>query len=458
LGRARRFEPQREQGKQVAMRGLYLSIIITVIGSLFFIGWGLDKLAEHADSVQDDKLEHPSMLVYRQLAQGLAQQLDMLPEEALTDTVQQFQQQYKITSHLVLSHDIALPKSLLVQLADNGGLLLASQNDQYLLKELVQHPTYLLQLNFPLEQEVNQPINFFLTLAMYLGISTILILWVFPLSRRLFLLNNAAAKIGAGQLNIRISPSRFSYITMLENSFNNMASQIEKLVADNKILARSLSHDIRTPIACLRFGLEAAIDSKTIEKKDSYLTRMDSELTNMEEMTSAFLEYASMERQALHLNKQEIKVNELISSAVTNCQLLAKQKHVHIEFTSVMPNVYYHLDYHWCYRTLVNLITNAIGYAQSQILLTLEVNNKHLMITIEDDGKGIAPDKLDVIFTPFVKLEAQRSREEGHFGLGLAICSKVADWHQGKITAENSKSLSGACFTLTLPNKLPKSR
>ena len=79
-----------------------------------------------------------------------------------------------------------------------------------------------------------------------------------------------------------------------------MASQIEKLVADNKILARSLSHDIRTPIACLRFGLEAALDSKTLEKKDSYLTRMDSELTNMEDMTSAFLEYASMERHHRH--------------------------------------------------------------------------------------------------------------------------------------------------------------
>ncbi len=110
-------------------------------------------------------------------------------------------------------------------------------------------------------------------------------------------------KIGEGQLSVRIKPSRFSYIKMLENSFNNMASKIEKLVADNKILARSLSHDIRTPIACLRFGLEAAIESDTLDKKNNYLARMDSELTNMEEMTSAFLEYASMERQVLHLKK-----------------------------------------------------------------------------------------------------------------------------------------------------------
>lgn len=433
------------------MRGLYLSITFTVLGSLFFVGWGLDKLAEHADSGSESNQENHITLLYRQLSQGLAQQLNALPENTLTTTVKQFQQQYQITSHLVLTTDIALPSALLAQLDDDGTLLLASQNDQYLLRKLEQHPTYMLQLNFPLEQEENQPFHYVLTIALYIGICAIVLLWVFPLTRRLFLLNNAAAKIGEGQLNIRIAPSRFSYIKMLEKSFNNMASQIEKLVADNKILARSLSHDIRTPIACLRFGLEAALESKTLEKKDSYLTRMDSELTNMEEMTSAFLEYASMERQAFRLKKQTTDINALINSAITDCEMLARQKHVSVQLASTSSTIHYSLDYHWCYRALVNLISNAIGFANKHVLLSLSCNDKALTLTIEDDGKGIASDKLDIIFTPFVKLDAERSREQGHFGLGLAICVKVTDWHHGTITASNSNKLSGACFTLMLP-------
>lgn len=433
------------------MRGLYLSIIFTVLGSLFFIGWGLDKLAEHAESGQQPNQESQSTLLYRQLAQGLSVQLNKQPEKSLTDSVRQFQLQYNINSHLVLSHDVALPQALLAQLAKNGGLLLASHNDQYLLKKLDQHPSYLLQINFPLAQEESHPFNFILTLTLYFSICGILILWVFPLSRRLFLLNNAAAKIGAGQLNVRIKPSRFSYIKMLEKSFNNMAGQIEKLIADNKILARSLSHDIRTPIACLRFGLEAALDSKTLEKKNSYLIRMDSELTNMEEMTSAFLEYASMERQALHIKKQTTDIIALTNSAIDDCKILANQKEINLVLTSTSQNIHYSLDYHWCYRALVNLISNAIGYANGQILLNVTTTNKQLIITIEDDGKGIASDKLDVIFTPFVKLDPDRSREQGHFGLGLAICAKVVDWHQGTITTSNNQRLSGACFTLTFP-------
>jgi len=433
------------------MRGLYLSIIFTVLGSLFFIGWGLDKLAEHAESGQQPNQESQSTLLYRQLAQGLSVQLNKQPEKSLTDSVRQFQLQYNINSHLVLSHDVALPQALLAQLAKNGGLLLASHNDQYLLKKLDQHPSYLLQINFPLAQEESHPFNFILTLTLYFSICGILILWVFPLSRRLFLLNNAAAKIGAGQLNVRIKPSRFSYIKMLEKSFNNMAGQIEKLIADNKILARSLSHDIRTPIACLSFGLEAALDSKTLEKKNSYLIRMDSELTNMEEMTSAFLEYASMERQALHIKKQTTDIIALTNSAIDDCKILANQKEINLVLTSTSQNIHYSLDYHWCYRALVNLISNAIGYANGQILLNVTTTNKQLIITIEDDGKGIASDKLDVIFTPFVKLDPDRSREQGHFGLGLAICAKVVDWHQGTITTSNNQRLSGACFTLTFP-------
>jgi two-component system sensor kinase ParS len=433
------------------MRSLYLSIIFTVLGSFFFIGWGLDKLAEHAESKQQPNQESQSTLLYRQLAQGLTAQLNEQHEKSLTDSVRQFQQYYNINSHLVLSNDVALPEALLAQLGDNGGLLLASYSNQYLLKKIEQHPSYLLQINFPLEQEQSQPFNFILTLALYLSICGILILWVFPLSRRLFLLNNAAAKIGAGQINVRIKPSRFSYIKMLEKSFNNMAGQIEKLIADNKILARSLSHDIRTPIACLRFGLEAALDSKTLEKKNSYLTRMDSELTNMEEMTSAFLEYASMERQALHIKKQKTDVSALINSAINDCKILANQKNISVVLTSPGQDIHYALDYHWCYRALVNLISNAIGYANSQILLSVSIINKQLIITVEDDGKGIANDKLDVIFTPFVKLDPERSREQGHFGLGLAICAKVLDWHQGTITTSNNQRLSGACFTLTFP-------
>jgi signal transduction histidine kinase len=156
-----------------------------------------------------------------------------------------------------------------------------------------------------------------------------------------------------------------------------------------------------------------------------------------------------MERQALHLKKQPIIIRNLIHSAINDCQILADNAQVSLSYESSHQEVSWLLDYHWCYRALVNLMSNAIGYANSKVIISMVVTSKQLILSIEDDGKGIDEDKLDVIFTPFVKLDADRSREQGHFGLGLAICTKVMDWHEGAISAEPSKNLSGACFTLT---------
>lgn len=434
------------------MRALYLSIIITVLGSFFVIGWGLDKLAESSEPALLNTQENPTSAIYRQLINGLTTELSALHKDELPQRIDNFQQDYLITSTLIQSENFALPQSLVSQLTQPGGLLLASDSKQYLLKEIPQHPDFLLQLDLPNEPETDSSFNFLLTLTLYLSICGILILWLFPLTRRLYLLNQASTKIAAGKLNARISPSKFSYIKMLEKSFNSMASQIEKLVADNKILARSLSHDIRTPMACLRFGLEAAIDCQDNIKKNNYLQRMDHELTRMEDMTSAFLDYASMERQALHLKKQKTNIHQLLDAMIVDCQPLAEKQRVHVSLApETTKNLTCQLDYHWCSRALTNLITNAIGYAKTQVLITLSAENQTVIITIEDDGKGIAHDNFNVIFTPFVKLDADRSREQGHFGLGLAICTKVMNWHHGSITASNSSTLKGACFTLSFP-------
>jgi signal transduction histidine kinase len=431
------------------MRSLYISIIVTVLGSLFFIGWGLDELVEY--SSENLVAESQSTQTYRKLLNGLSTDLGSLAANKLAKEVDKFKQVYQINTSLVVSQTIALPHSLSEQLDQQGGLLLASNANLYLLKNIVNHDDYILRIELPAELEEDDSFHFLLTLILYVSICGILILWLIPLTRRLYLLNNAAAKIGSGQLEVRIKSSRFSYIKMLEQSFNTMASQIEKLVADNKILARSLSHDIRTPMACLRFGIDAAIDSHSLEKKNTYLSRMDNELTSMEEMTSAFLDYASMERQALNLKKRSTNISALITSAINDCQVLAEQRNIKVKLNS-SDSVYYSLDYHWCYRALVNLISNAIGYANTEVLLTMNTTNTHINISIEDDGKGINEDKLAIIFTPFVKLDADRSRAQGHFGLGLAICNKIMDWHQGTIKANNEgNKLSGACFILSFP-------
>ncbi|WDE05985.1 two-component sensor histidine kinase [Thalassomonas viridans] len=431
------------------MKSLYASIIVTVFGSLFFIGWGLDKLvADH--TVSEDSKE---IVFYKQLIEGLSQQLNLLPAEDIPQEAEKFRRFFQMDLSLKNADNIALPRTLSSKLSQNGGLLLASESGAYLLKSIDGYPQQILQLNLPPEPIQNQKLDLFLTLALYVGVCGVLILWSLPLTRRIYLLNSAAAKFGKGDLQVRVPKSRFSYITMLENSFNRMASQIETLIADNKMLASSLSHDIRTPMACLRFGVDAALDTTNVEKKDIYLNRMDNELTRMEDMTAAFLEFAGMERHGMHLKITPVEVNALLNSIIEDSQSLAEQHNIRLSARLPQQDIYCRLDFHWCYRAIQNLVGNAFQYAASEVLLTLTQKDHRIIITVEDDGVGIPEDKLETIFSPFVKLEQNRSREQGHFGLGLAISAKVMDWHEGKIFAGKSPTLSGACFTLSLPEK-----
>ncbi len=447
------------------MRRLYISIILTVIGSLFIVTWGLNKIV----AKQEPTPAQSEYAIYHQLIEGFDQQLSSQPLDNLTTVSQQLSQTYQITLQLDKSKNIALPAELNSQLSQEGGLLLASETQPYLLKQLTQHPDYVIQLSLPIMEVEDHKINMILTATLYMGVCAILLAWLFPLTRRLFLLTNTAAKIGEGNLTARMPLSRFSYISMLENSFNRMATQIEKLVADNKILARSMSHDIRTPMSCLRFGVEAAIDTQDIDKKNQYLARMETELTRMEDMTSAFLEYAGMERQGFRLKRELININDFLNTISADFQSLAEQHNVELKYQAsaefIKQAINLSLDFHWCYRAIQNLLGNAVQYAQSQVVISTYQKSNRLYITVEDDGKGIPEESIDSIFDPFVKLDVDRSRELGHFGLGLAITAKIIHWHNGSIRAKNRRPASstenaskqsnlktlGACFIISLP-------
>jgi len=426
------------------MRRLYISIVFAVLGSLFIISWGLDALVEEHVDYEDSS----DIVIYKKLIEGISQQLNLVPHNQLSNEVEKFNQYYQISISLEQASNVALPESLSVQLSQTGGLLLASENNPYLLRKLNSHPDVLIQIHLPTDPIESQNVDIILTLILYLGVCSIIILWLFPLTRRLFFLTSVAEKIGEGNLELRVSSSKYSYIRSFENSFNQMAAKIEKLVNDNQILARSLSHDIRTPMSCLRFGVEAALDTQDIKKKNIYLHRMETELTRMEDMTSAFLEYAGMERKSFNLKKEKVEINSFLQNVIDALQPLAQQYNISLVYQQPVTPIIAIIDEYWCQRAIQNLVNNAVQYATKNVYISLSKTPKLLTISIEDDGKGIPENKLNIIFSPFVKLDTNRSRENGHFGLGLAICAKVMDWHQGKVIAKNSAQYGGANFSL----------
>ena len=175
---------------------------------------------------------------------------------------------------------------------------------------------------------------------------------------------------------------------------------------------------------------------------------MDDELTQMEDMTEAFLEYASLEKHSFHLRLDDTNINDLLLSVGSDCATLAEKHNIKLTYHLPEQAIHHTVDFHWCYRAFQNLISNAVQHATSVVQITSYQEGNLLYIAIEDDGDGIPKEKQKVIFEPFVKLDKNTARAEGHFGLGLAITAKVVSWHNAKITASHSTTLKGACIAI----------
>lgn len=428
------------------MKRLFISIIFSVISALFFINWGVDQLAEKSSNQKDSN----EIIIYKHLLDGISQELSQVEINKLASHTQMVSERFHLELSIENAENMAFPEVLKQQLKREGGLLLGSNNKAYFIKEIPNYDNKLLRLQLP-PQEDEDHINVILTSLLYLGVCFLIVLWLLPLTRSLYLLTNTAAKIGEGDLKARLPKNRFSYIQPLENSFNQMTAKLETLVADNKLLARSLSHDIRTPLACLRFGIEAALDTNDVDQKNQYIERMDTEITRMENMTAAFLEYAALERKSLRLNMKKTDISQLLSELISEIQPLADQKNIAIKTSLLTKAKEIIIDSHWYYLALQNIVSNALQYAKTTIFISIYIEKNQLVISIEDDGEGVLESDIDKIFFPFVRLNKENLRDNESFGLGLATTARVVEWHKGTIKAFNSKKHHGLCCQLIQP-------
>jgi signal transduction histidine kinase len=424
------------------MHKLIFNIVLTVTLSLFGFGWLIDQYIY--DSLNDKEM---NIQPQNEMFNGFINHLDDTPRQQLKITVDDLAEQFKVNLSLENREDFALEDRVLAEL-DSIGLQVASDAEEYLLRSIPNHPNVLLKLTTEIDVEQDRQLDVILTLLLYFGVSIAVVLWMLPLIRRLTKLTDVANKFGKGDLSARVIPAKYSQINVLENSFNKMASQIEHLIEENRLLANSLSHDLRTPVSCFRFGLDASLGESNVDKKDEYLIRMEKDLENIEGMLNAFLDYASMERKGMHLDFHKTNLNDFVGALVKDLGPIAMQKDKQLTFSSEIRSPKVNIDNVWVYRAFSNLITNAISFATTRVsvFLTVEYDvarkESCAVCYILDDGPGIPDSELEKVFDAFVRLDQSRKRNGKNFGLGLAIVKRVTDWHDFSVALMNKSDIA----------------
>ena len=419
------------------MRKLSISLICVVLASILGLGWLLNKIYNNSQPDFNSSSLEQSLSILSSLSYAVSEHAD--PNKF----VENWNMQGGFQLNYFPEDELPLPRPLEEKLANGETILLESELGIEAYSLLPDQAKILsLSLPSPSEQEKKTRFELLLTLSFYAGITTIVLIWVWPLIHQLQKLRKTAIQFGQGRLSTRTNSHSLSYIKDIESEFNRMADKIESLVEDNKLLSRAVSHDLKTPLARLRFGLDALSETEDTQLRLKYADRVDRDLEDMESLIETLLQYARLDEAKVSLRKSSIDVQALLTN------LIDKQtpSHVHITITSELDSPTLSADPRYLSMLFNNIISNAIRHAKEQVLISLALKENQLVVYIEDDGPGIPKSNRSDAIKPFWRGEPSRD-QKGH-GMGLAIVSRIAAWHKAKLKISQSSQLGGARISL----------
>ena len=292
-----------------------------------------------------------------------------------------------------------------------------------------------------------------LLLITALGLSMIgaIVYWlVRQLEQRLQNLERAASRIAKGQLEVRVAEGGSDSVGRLAVRFNDMAARLKVLINVQGDMVRAVAHELRTPLARLRFGLDMTESAKDEQARSKYLKSMDQDIEDMDALLNEMLTYAGLEAGMPSINFKPVELNALITQVIDELAPLRPETTI-ANGQSGSGTFWADAEQRYMRQALQNVISNAQRHAKQRVLVTSGIERGFCYITVEDDGAGIAEELREKVLTPFLRLDDSRTRASGGHGLGLAIVKRIMYWHGGRIQIETSQRLGGACIVLQWP-------
>lgn len=233
--------------------------------------------------------------------------------------------------------------------------------------------------------------------------------------------------------------------------------QLEKMKSD---FVNNVSHELRTPISMLQGYSEAIIDgvAQSDEEVREFAQIIYDESLRIGRLVNDMLDLARMEAGFNQMDNQKLPLAPLLRKVIANFDVLAKENFVELGLELETPDLEYSYDPDRMEQVLINLIMNAIrhtgkeGYAGKVILKqTIDETRNNLVITVSDNGSGIAEEDIPYLFERFYKVDKARKRGKAvGTGISLAIVKNIVEAHNGKISVESVLG-KGSDFIITLP-------
>lgn len=280
-------------------------------------------------------------------------------------------------------------------------------------------------------------------------VSLAVIIGVFPIIRhlmkRLENLRLGVKRFGEGDLSVRIPDTGHDEVAELAGQFNAAAERIETLVRSHKALLANASHELRSPLARIRMGLELSENGQPSPATRKEIQRNIAELDQLidEILLASRLDLAEDTPVTLEM------IDLIGLSAEESARMGAELDIVMPEDGQQVPEMEVYGEAKLLRRAIRNLLENADRYSQGPIDLLLQQNQHVIEVRVSDRGPGIALELRERIFEPFYRAPGASERSGG-VGLGLSLVKTIVQRHGGHVHCE-AREGGGAVFVLTLP-------
>lgn len=290
-----------------------------------------------------------------------------------------------------------------------------------------------------------------ITLLSLLLISLGVYALIFPLEKKIRLVQSGVTRVREGKLDAKVKVIGQDEVAHLATTFNSMTEHIKRLIDSQRELTRAVSHELRTPVARVRFAVDMLADTEDADSRFKQLANIDRDIEALDVLIDEMLTYAKLEESSPKLEMQSINLHDLVEQVVNETNALGKE--VIVSAVPMSKKITAVADMRYLHRVLQNLAGNATRYATQNIRISAGIDRQYAFVSVEDDGAGIPEKDREKVFLPFARLDDSRTRSSGGYGLGLSIVSRIAFWFDGKMKVDESPELGGARFTMRWPAK-----
>lgn len=228
----------------------------------------------------------------------------------------------------------------------------------------------------------------------------------------------------------------------------------EKIEQERREFVANVSHELRTPLTSMRSYLEAlqdgALHDPVIGPK--FLNVAQTETERMIRLVNDLLQLSKMDSKDYRINLETIDITKLLNSIIDRYELVSNSEKIYFRRNILDQTTFVTVDRDKIIQVLDNILSNAVKYSPEggKISVAVEEKERHLKISVSDEGVGIPKESISQVFERFYRVDKARSRRLGGTGLGLAIAKQIIIAHGGSIELDSEWTV-GTTITLTLP-------